>query len=145
VTERERIVARRESRLEGNILLVDDEEAVLDFEREVLSAAGLQVVTVSSGAEAVESLKNEDFDILLLDSKIPGTWSSEQVFQWLQENRPELVPRTVFVLSDVSDPGVRAFVDSTKIFCLVKPFEVSDLLAVVRRTLRRVRAASASH
>ncbi len=81
VTERERIVARRESRLEGNVLLVDDEEAVLDFEREVLSAAGLQVVTVSSGAEAVESLKNEDFDILLLDSKIPGTWSSEQVFR----------------------------------------------------------------
>jgi DNA-binding response OmpR family regulator len=51
----------------------------------------------------------------------------------------------VFVLSDVSDPGVRAFVDATKIFCLVKPFEVSDLLAVVRRALRRVRAASASH
>ena len=145
VTERERIVARRESRLEGNVLLVDDEEAVLDFEREVLSAAGLQVATVSSGAEAVESLKNEDFDILLLDSKIPGTWSSEQVFQWLQKNRPELVPRTVFVLSDVSDPGVRAFVDATKIFCLVKPFEVSDLLSVVRRALRRVRAASASH
>jgi len=145
VTERERIVARRESRLEGNVLLVNDEEAVLDFEREVLSAAGLQVVTVSSGAEAVESLKNEDFDILLLDSKIPGTWSSEQVFQWLQQNRPELVPRTVFVLSDVSDLGVRAFVDSTKTFCLVKPFEVPDLLAVVRRALRRVRAASAAH
>jgi PAS domain S-box-containing protein len=145
VTERERIVARRESRLEGNVLLVDDEEAVLDFAREVLSAAGLQVVTVSSGAEAVESLKNEDFDILLLDSKIPGTWSSEQVFEWLQKNRPELVPRTVFVLSDVSDPGVRAFVDASKIFCMVKPFEVSDLLTVVRRALRRVRAASASH
>jgi two-component system NtrC family sensor kinase len=145
VTERERIVARRESRLEGNVLLVDDEEAVLDFAREVLSAAGLQVATVSSGAEAVESLKNEDFDILLLDSKIPGTWSSEQVFQWLEKNRPELVPRTVFVLSDLSDASVRAFVDATKIFCLVKPFEVSDLLAVVRRALRRVRAASASH
>ena len=144
VTERERIVARRESRLEGNVLLVDDEEAVLDFGREVLSAAGLQVVTVPSGAEAVESLKHEDFDILLLDSKIPGTWSSEQVFEWLQQNRPELVPRTVFVLSDISDLGVRAFVDATKIFCLVKPFEVSDLLAVVRRALRRVRAASAS-
>ncbi|HEY2359826.1 MAG TPA: GAF domain-containing protein [Candidatus Angelobacter sp.] len=145
VTERERIVARRESRLEGNVLLVDDEEVVLDFAREVLSAAGLQVATVSSGADAVESLKNEDFDILLLDSKIPGTWSSEQVFQWLEKNRPELVPRTVFVLSDLSDAGVRAFVDATKIFCLVKPFEVSDLLAVVRRALRRVRAASASH
>ena len=38
LSERERIVARRESRLEGQVLLVDDEEAVLDFEREVLTA-----------------------------------------------------------------------------------------------------------
>ena len=141
VTERDRIVARRESRLEGSVLVVDDEEAVLDFEREVLTAAGLRVVTVNSGAEAVDYLKNEDFDFLLLDSKIPGAWSSEDVFQWLEQHRPELVPRTVLVLSNVSDPGVRAFVDATKIFCLVKPFEVSDLLAVARRVLRgRVKA-----
>ena len=105
VTERDRIVARRESRLEGSVLLVDDEEAVLDFEREVLTAAGLKVVTVCSGAEAVEYLKNDDFDVLLLDSKIPGTWSSEEVFHWMEQNRPELVPRTVFVLSNVSDPS----------------------------------------
>jgi DNA-binding response OmpR family regulator len=63
----------------------------------------------------------------------------------MEQNRPELVPRTVFVLSNVSDPAVRAFVDATKIFCLVKPFEVSDLLAVARRVLRRVKAASSSH
>jgi PAS domain S-box-containing protein len=145
VSERDRIVARRESRLEGNVLLVDDEEAVLDFEREVLTAAGLKVVTVSSGAEAVECLKEEDFDVLLLDSKMPGTWSSEEVFHWIEQNRPELALRTVCVLSNVSDPRVRAFVDATKIFCLVKPFEVSDLLAVTRRVLRRVKVASHSH
>ena len=144
VTERDRIVARRESRLEGSVLLVDDEEAVLDFEREVLSAAGLKVVTVTSGAEAVDYLKQEDFDVLLLDSKVPGSWSSEDVFHWMEQHRPELVPRTVLVLSNVSDPSVRAFVDVTKIFCLVKPFEVSDLLAVARRVLRRVKAASQS-
>ncbi|HEX3586664.1 MAG TPA: GAF domain-containing protein [Candidatus Angelobacter sp.] len=145
ISERDRIVARRESRLEGNVLLVDDEEAVLDFEREVLTAAGLNVVTVSSGAEAVDCLKQEDFDVLLLDSKIPGIWSSEEVFHWIEQNRPELVPRTVCVLSNVSDARVRAFVDATRIFCLVKPFEVSDLLAVARRVLRRVKVASHSH
>jgi two-component system NtrC family sensor kinase len=145
VTERDRIVARRESKLEGSVLLVDDEEAVLDLEREVLSAAGLKVNTVSSGAEAVECLKNDDYDILLLDSKIPGAWSSEDVFHWMEQNRPELVPRTVLVLSNVSDPSARSFVDATKIFCLVKPFEVSDLLAVARRVLRRVKAASSTH
>jgi two-component system NtrC family sensor kinase len=145
VTERDRIVARRESRLEGAVLLVDDEEAVLDFEREVLSAAGLKVVTAISGAEAVEYLKEEDFDIIFLDSKIPGTLSSQDVFHWIEQNRTELVSRTVLVLSNVSDPSVRIFVDATKLLCLVKPFEVADLLAMARRVLRRARAASASH
>src|SRR5579859_3059497 len=142
VTESDRIVARRESRLEGAVLLVDDEEAVLDFEREVLSAAGLKVVTAVSGAEAVRALENEDFDVVFLDSKIPGELSSEDVFRWVEQHRAELVPRTVLVLSNVSDAGVRVFVDATKILCLVKPFEVADLLAMSRRVLRRARAAS---
>ncbi len=142
VTESERIVARRESRLEGAVLLVDDEEAVLDFEREVLAAAGLKVVTAVSGAEAVRALENEDFDVVFLDSKIPGELSSEDVFRWVEQHRAELVPKTVLVLSNVSDAGVRVFVDATKILCLVKPFEVADLLAMSRRVLRRARAAS---
>ena len=144
VTESDRIVARRESRLEGSVLLVDDEEAVLDFEREVLVAAGLSVSSVASGAEAVQALENGEFDVVLLDSKIPGDLSSEDVYRWIEHNRTELVPRTVLVLSNVSDPGVRVFVDATKILCLVKPFEVADLLAMTRRVLRRARAASHS-
>jgi two-component system NtrC family sensor kinase len=143
VTESDRIVARRESRLEGAVLLVDDEEAVLDFEREVLAAAGLKVATAVSGAEAVQSLEQGEFDVVLLDSKIPGDLSSEDVFHWIEQNRTDLAPRTVLVLSNVSDPGVRVFVDATKILCLVKPFEVADLLAMTRRVLRRARAASA--
>jgi PAS domain S-box-containing protein len=144
VTERDRIVARRESRLEGSLLLVDDEEAVLDFEREVLTAAGLKVATALSGAEAIAKLEEGDFEAVLLDSKIPGDFSSEDVFHWIEQNRTELVSRTVLVLSNVSDPSVKLFVDATRILCLVKPFEVADLLAMTRRVLRRARAAAAS-
>ncbi|HWX55237.1 MAG TPA: GAF domain-containing protein [Verrucomicrobiae bacterium] len=142
LTERERIVARRESRLEGRVLLLDDEEDVLAFEREVLTAAGLSVVAAASGAEAMEKLKNETFDVVLLDSKVPGEVSSTDVYHWMQEARPELASKTVFVLSNLSDPETRAFVDLTRIRCLVKPFGVSDLLAVARRMLRKSVTAS---
>lgn len=43
-------------------------------------------------------------------------------------------------MSNVSDASVRAFVDATQIYCLVKPFEVADLLAVARRVMRRTKA-----
>src|SRR5215471_9721938 len=144
MTESERIVARRGPRLDGCVLLVDDEEAVLDFEREVLTAAGLRVATVTSGAAALECLKEDEFDAVFLDSKIPGEWSSEDVYHWIEQHRPNLVSKTVLVLSNVSDSGVRAFVDATKILCLVKPFEVADLLAVARRMLRRAKAVAHS-
>ena len=81
---------------------------------------------------------------VFLDSKIPGEWSSEDVYHWIEQHRPNLVSKTVLVLSNVSDSGVRAFVDATKILCLVKPFEVADLLAVARRMLRRARAVAHS-
>jgi PAS domain S-box-containing protein len=144
LSEGERIVARRESRLEGQVLLVDDEEAVLDFEREVLTAAGLTILTANSGAQAIEYLSHEVIDAVFLDSKIPGDWSSEDVYRYMEKHSPELVRKTILVLSNVSDPAVRTFVDATQIFCLVKPFEVADLLAVARRVLRRAQVAAHS-
>jgi two-component system NtrC family sensor kinase len=142
LTEGERIVARRESRLEGRVLLVDDEEIVLDYEREVLSAAGLEVMVVTSGDQAMECLQQQSFDVVLLDSKMPGSCTSEDIYRWMQKHHPEQASKTVLVLSNVSDPGVRVFVDATKIMCLVKPFEVPDLLAIVRRVLRMAKVAA---
>ena len=125
---------------QGRIPLPREEDQI-DFEGEVLRAAGLEVVTAGSGAAAVEHLKNQEFNAVFLDSRIPGEWSSEDVYRWIADSRPGLLGRTVLVLSNVSDPGIRLFVDATKVLCLVKPFEVADLLAVTRRLLRRVKAA----
>ena len=144
VSETERIVARRESRMDGKVLLVDDEEPLLDFERKVLGAAGLSVVTVSSGADAIAALQREDFDGVFLDSKIPGEFSSQDVYRYIEQYQQHLISKTVLVLSDLSDSGVRAFVDATRIFCLVKPFEVADLLSVARRVMRKARAVAHS-
>jgi PAS domain S-box-containing protein len=143
MSESDRIVARRQSSLQGHVLLVDDEEAVLDFEREVLAAAGLTVTTATNGAAAVEHLAKSQFDAIFLDSKIPGDWSSEDVYREIEHEWPDLLGRTVLVLSNLSDPSVREFVNATRVVCLVKPFEVPELLAVARRVIRRARAAAA--
>lgn len=142
VSEHDRIEARRESKLEGRVLLLDDEEAVLDFEREVLVSAGLDVVAVISGADAVKLMEREEFDAVFLDSKIPGDWSSEGVYRWMEQHRAGMLTRTVLVLSNVTDPSVRSFVEATHVLCLVKPFQIDELLAASRRVLRRVKAVA---
>jgi two-component system NtrC family sensor kinase len=140
MTEQERIEARRDSQLEGTVLLIDDEEVVLEFEREVLVAAGLNVITVTSGAEAIEQMQQHKFDAIFLDSKIPGAYTSEQIYRWMEDATPEMATRTVLVLSNVSDASVRSFVETKKLSYLVKPFEVTDLMATARRLLPRAKA-----
>lgn len=135
MTESERIAARRESRLRGRALLVDS-EAVLAFEREVLAAAGLQVTAVSSGAAALEHLKQEDFDLVLLERDLPGEKSSTEILRWLMEAKPELASRTLLMLENQNHSTVRSFVNSSQMLCFVKPFEAAELLAVLRRVLR---------
>ena len=102
---------------------------------------GISLFFLGHLSEAIEHLKREDFDVVLLDSKVPGTKSGDEIYRWINEMRPELASRTVLVLPNASDPAMRIFVDKAKILCFVKPFEAADLLAVVRRVLRQRNAA----
>jgi len=136
-TEEERIVARRESRIEGQLLLLHDEEDVPNFEPDVLIAAGLTVEIARSDSEALEKLKHGHFDAIFLDSKVPGRLGGIDVCQWIQQQRPDLISRIVLVVSNMSDPGVITLINHAHVACLVKPFELSDLLAVIRRLLRK--------
>jgi PAS domain S-box-containing protein len=135
MSESERIAARRESQLQGSVLLVDSESA-LNFEREVLTAAGLEVVGVSCCAQAIELLRKRNFDIVLLERDITGEKSSQDVLRWLKESQPELASRTVLMVQNQNHSPVRSFVNSSQTLCFVKPFEASEIMAVLRRVLR---------
>jgi len=135
MTEGERIVARRESRLEGRALLVDDEGAI-SFEREVLTEAGMEVTAVSSGQSAVELLKHEEFSVVLVAGDLSGVLDSQDVLGWMRESRPEVLARTVLMLPPDNDSGPRSFTDASQVQCFVKPFEASELLALLRRLMR---------
>lgn len=56
----------------AKILLVDDEESIRHSLGEILRLEGYQVTTVASGEAAVQVLENENFDLMLLDLKMPG-------------------------------------------------------------------------
>jgi PAS domain S-box-containing protein len=133
---RDRRVKARDHGFQGRVLLVDDEEPILEFEREVLKGAGANVETVTDGQAALARLKSEAFDVVLLDGKMPGGISGKDIYTWVAENRPELANRIIFTLSHASEAGTRDFIESRQIPCLVKPFEVADLLSIVRRVAK---------
>jgi PAS domain S-box-containing protein len=134
---------RRENPLDGTILLVEDEEAVLEFERDVLTGAGAKVTPVMSLEAMKSSLAKQSFDALILNGKMPGAGSVPETHKWIAENWPQLLRHVLFTFSSLAEPEVRALLEQDGIPFLVKPFEVGDLIANSRRLLVKTKAASA--
>jgi DNA-binding NtrC family response regulator len=123
--------------------LVEDEEAVLDFERDVLAGAGAQITTLANLAKAKTALGNQTFDALIINGKMPGAGSVQQTHAWIAENCPGLARHLLFTFSSLVDPDIRSFLDENHIPFLVKPFAVGDLIAHARKVLTKARAAGA--
>jgi diguanylate cyclase (GGDEF)-like protein len=54
------------------VLLVDDDEIAVERLRDLITAAGFEVTTASSGAEALDSLKSQFAPIVIMDRNMPG-------------------------------------------------------------------------
>lgn len=67
------------------ILVVDDEAPVRDLFTDLLKQEDCQTVTCASGEEALEILKKESFDVVLLDIKLPGI-SGLEVLKNIRDN-----------------------------------------------------------
>jgi CheY-like chemotaxis protein len=80
--------ARRESLLAGRVLLVEDEEAVLEFERDVLVGAGAEVTTSMSVEDTQQRLRNGSFDVVVMNGRMPGGCSAREMYEWIAGNCP---------------------------------------------------------
>jgi len=61
----------------GRILVVDDEPLVCDSFKRMLIYCGHEVETVGGGAEALELLEKEKFDLIVIDYAMPGMKGDE--------------------------------------------------------------------
>ena len=121
------------------ILVVDDEQAVRESLRRSLRFNGYEVLTANDGLEAVETVRADNPELLILDIMMPNMDGLE-VCRTL---RSEGWDRPILVLTardGVSDrvSGLDAGADDY----LPKPFALEELLARVRSLVRRASADS---
>jgi two-component system, NtrC family, sensor kinase len=128
--------ARRESVLKGRVLLVEDEEAVLEFERDVLAGAGADV-TASMSVADTQRLRNGSFDVIVMNGRMPGECSAPEIYEWIAQNCPGLEKALLLTFSTVTDEQTRIFLQRNQVPSLSKPFEVSDLISQVRALSQR--------
>jgi DNA-binding response OmpR family regulator len=58
--------------MKGKILIVDDEEALRESLKEILRIEGYDILTADTGEAALDLLRQEEVDLILLDLKMPG-------------------------------------------------------------------------
>jgi len=131
-----------EGAIHGRVLLVEEEEAVLEFERDVLAGAGATVVTAKSSEDVKTRLLSEHFDAVIMNGKMPGHWNANESYQWLKENCPGMEGHVLFTFSN-SPSDERAFLQQNNVPYLVKPFEVAELITQARKLLQKAHAAAA--
>ena len=122
-------------RLRGRILLVDDEEPILELERQALVYAGAEVVGVTSAESAVLRLESENFQAIIADAGVAGGGTAAGLYRWITDHRPGLEKHLVLAASSPGDPELRLFVEQTRTLCIAKPFTVPEFLELARRAL----------
>jgi PAS domain S-box-containing protein len=114
-------------------MVVDDEEHILSLFRMVLEKEGYQVVCASSGEECLKRIKKETPHLILLDIMMPGMSGIE-----VMERARNLSPDTIIIVVTAHasiDSAVSAIRYGAGGYIL-KPFDVSEVIAVVKKALR---------
>jgi diguanylate cyclase (GGDEF)-like protein len=120
----------------GRILVVDDELFFQELFRDLLRAAGHEVRSVPSGADALKLMAEEHFDLLLTDVVMPGLDGIALV----REAKKRDADLEAVAITGHDD--VRLAVKAMKAGCadfLTKPVERDELLQVCEKALARVR------
>ena len=117
----------------ATILVVDDEPQIRRVMRTTLSAQGYCIVEARDGQEALEKLRSERPDLVLLDVNMPVMDGLETCREMRRGSDIAIIMLTV---RSSEQDKVRAL-DAGADDYVVKPFGIQELLARVRAVLRR--------
>lgn len=115
------------------VLFVDDEPDLLELAKRALHRAGFQVTCAASGEEALHRLAERSYDVFVVDLRMPKPGGRE-IYQSIQEHYPHLAQRTVFITGELANNDWPV---NTGLTILTKPFDLGQLVAVVRSTLEQ--------
>lgn len=119
------------------ILFADDSMTAQNMGKKILSEAGYEVVAVSNGAAAVKKIAEQKPDIIILDVYMPG-YSGLEVCEKVRSSIDTLKTPVLLTVGKMEpykpEDANRVKADGV----IIKPFEASDLLAIVKKLEERV-------
>ena len=126
--------------MQGQVLLVDDEPALVSVLQPVLKAAGFTVSVASDGNAAISAVIAHDPDVVLLDLGLPDM-DGKDVIRIIRESSP--VPIIVISARHQEAEKIAALDEGADDY-ISKPFEIGELMARIRAAIRRSQSMSAN-
>ena len=116
----------------GDILIVDDDQPIVDFITEALAEEGYTVRSAFNVASALDATAARRPDLIIMDLHMPGK-TGDVFVRDLRRDGSTDVPVILMTADSVSAKALEA---EDIAFCLLKPFDLDDLLACVAKYIR---------
>lgn len=125
----------------SKILIVEDEEAIADLEKDYLELSGFKVETENTGENGLKKALSEEFDLFILDLMLPGVDGFE-ICKRIRETKNTPIIMVSAKKDDIDKiRGLGLGADDY----MTKPFSPSELVARVKAHLSRYERLTASN
>ena len=118
----------------STILIVEDEPAIREICRRVLTREGYTLDFAEDGRQAQELITANDYALFLVDMRTPII-DGQELYVWLLQEKPHLANRVIFTTGDLMGGQVLHFISNSGKPFLPKPFTGSELKNLVEKTL----------
>jgi two-component system response regulator HydG len=116
---------------EASILIVDDDAGMCETLADIVEAKGYRTSVAFGGYEAIEKARETDFDVILMDIRMPGM-NGVETFKRIKDIQPDaaVVMMTAYAVEDLIVEALRQGAYSV----LYKPLDVEKMIALIDAT-----------
>jgi DNA-binding NtrC family response regulator len=116
------------------LLVIDDDLSTCETLVDILQQKGYRLTQVSSGEEAKSRLKENDYDLVFIDVKMP-VMNGLETYLELRKIRPYIKAIMITAYRQEVETIVEEAIKQNLYTCLYKPIEVDNLLKIVEKIL----------
>ena len=110
------------------ILGIDDNADITEMLDTVLNSAGHEFSFVNNGREGLEKIKQNNFDIVLLDLSMPNFTGVDVVNALNEDGIIKKQKIVLFTASSMTETEIEKLIDEGVHSCIRKPVDIPDLL-----------------
>jgi len=119
----------------ANVLVVDDQIGMLETFTDILEDKGFDVDTAEDGFQAIRKVKEQGFDIIFMDIKMPGI-NGVQTFREIKKinTKASVIMMTAYSVEDL----VKEAIEEGAYTVIYKPFDMDKVIQTIERALQTV-------